>query len=176
MNIIQKSLLAIIAISLLLPISQAEDKIYRVEGLPSDLHYSTGTSYEIILTANDYASISEVNISVTNGSLSSTNSFDADVQNLILPSSEEGWTFFWQAPSQSFTLGEGNSLMTIIFTDSEGEVWSSYESMLRSPEIVSHSSSGVPDWANSLAWLGVSVTVLCTVAGSYVLRRDKPKH
>ncbi len=176
MNIIQKSLLAIIAISLFLPISQAEDKIYRVEGLPSDLHYSTGTSYEIILTANDYASISEVNISVTNGSLSSTNSFDADVQNLILPSSEEGWTFFWQAPSQSFSLGEGNSLMTIIFTDSEGEVWSSYESMLRPPEIVSHSSSGVPDWANSLAWLGVSVTVLCTVAGSYVLRRDKPKH
>ena len=176
MNIIQKSLLAIIAISLFLPISQAEDKIYRVEGLPSDLHYSTGNSYEIILTANDYASISEVNISVTNGSLSSTNSFDADVQNLILPSSEEGWTFFWQAPSQSFSLGEGNSLMTIIFTDSEGEVWSSYESMLRSPEIVSHSSSGVPDWANSLAWLGVSVTVLCTVAGSYVLRRDKPKH
>ena len=176
MNIIQKSLLAIIAISLFLPISQAEDKIYRVEGLPSDLHYSTGTSYEIILTANDYASISEVNISVTNGSLSSTNSFDADVQNLILPSSEEGWTFFWQAPSQSFSLGEGNSLMTIIFTDSEGEVWSSYESMLRSPEIVSHSSSGVPDWANSLAWLGVSVTVLCTVAGSYVLRRHKPKH
>ena len=176
MNIIQKSLLAIIAISLFLPISQAEDKIYRVEGLPSDLHYSTGTSYEIILTANDYASISEVNISVTNGSLSSTNSFDADVQNLILPSSEEGWTFFWQAPSQSFSLGEGNSLMTIIFTDSEGEVWSSYESMLRSPEIVSHSSSGVPDWANSLAWLGVSVTVLCTVAGFYVLRRHKPKH
>ena len=176
MNIIQKSLLAIIAISLFSPMSQAEDKIYRVEGLPSDLHYSTGTSYEIILTANDYASISEVNISVTNGSLSSTNSFDADVQNLILPSSEEGWTFFWQAPSQSFSLGEGNSLMTIIFTDSEGEVWSSYESMLRSPEIVSHSSSGVPDWANSLAWLGVSVTVLCTVAGSYVLRRDKPKH
>ena len=176
MNIIQKSLLAIIAISLFLPMSQAEDKIYRVEGLPSDLHYSTGTSYEIILTANDYASISEVNISATNGSLSSTNSFDADVQNLILPSSEEGWTFFWQAPSQSFSLGEGNSLMTIIFTDSDGEVWSSYESMLRSPEIVSHSSSGVPDWANSLAWLGVSVTVLCTVAGSYVLRRDKPKH
>ena len=176
MNIIQKSLLAIIAISLFLPISQAEDKINRVEGLPSDIHYTTGTSYEIILTANDYASISEVNISVTNGSLSSTNSFDADVQNLILPSSEEGWTFFWQAPSQSFSLGEGNSLMTIIFTDSEGEVWSSYESMLRSPEIVSHSSSGVPDWANSLAWLGVSVTVLCTVAGSYVLRRDKPKH
>ena len=66
--------------------------------------------------------------------------------------------------------------MIIIFTDSEGVVWSSYESMLRSSEIVSHSSSGVPDWANSLAWLGVSVTVLCTVAGSYVLRRDKPKH
>ena len=176
MNNFQKSLLGIIAITLLLPMSQAEDKIYRVEGLPNDLHYSTGSTYEIMLTANDYASISEVNISVTNGSLSSTNSFEADVNNLILESSEEGWTFFWQAPSQSFSLGEGNSLMSIIFIDSEGAVWSSYESMLRPPEIVSHSSSGVPDWANFLAWVGVSITVLCTVAVSYVLRRDKVKH
>tara|TARA_X000001036_G_scaffold404319_1_gene411537 strand:- start:54 stop:584 length:531 start_codon:yes stop_codon:yes gene_type:complete len=176
MNNFQKSLLAVIAITLLLPLSQAEDKIYRVEGLPDDLHYSTGSTYEVMLTANDYDSISEVNISVTNGSLSSTNSFETVANNLILESSEEGWTFFWQAPSQSFSLGEGNSLMIIIFTDLEGAVWSSYESMLRSPEIVSHSSSGVPDWANSLAWVGVSVTVLCTVAGSYVLRRDKVKH
>ena len=176
MNNFQKSLLAVIAITLLLPLSQAEDKIYRVEGLPDDLHYSTGSTYEVMLTVNDYDSISEVNISVTNGSLSSTNSFETVANNLILESSEEGWTFFWQAPSQSFSLGEGNSLMIIIFTDLEGAVWSSYESMLRSPEIVSHSSSGVPDWANSLAWVGVSVTVLCTVAGSYVLRRDKVKH
>ena len=176
MNNFQKSLLAVIAITLLLPLSQAEDKIYRVEGLPDDLHYSTGSTYEVMLTVNDYDSISEVNISVTNGSLSSTNSFETVANNLILESSEEGWTFFWQAPSQSFSLGEGNSLMIIIFTDIEGAVWSSYESMLRSPEIVSHSSSGVPDWANSLAWVGVSVTVLCTVAGSYVLRRDKVKH
>ena len=176
MNIFQKSLLAVFAISLLLPLSQAEDKIYRVEGIPENLHYSTGKSYEIIITANDYDSISEVNISVTNGSLSSTDSFEADVHNLVLESSENGWTFFWQAPAQSFSLGEGNSLITIIFNDSDGQVWSSYESMLRSPEIISHSSSGVPDWANSLAWGGVSITVLCTVAGSYVLRRDKIKH
>ena len=175
MDALQKSLLAIVAISLLLPIAQAEDKIYRVEGLPEDLHYSTGKSYEIVLTANEYASISEVNISVTNGSLSSTDSFEADVYNLILESSDEGWTFFWQAPTQSFSLGEGNSLMAIIFTDTEGQLWSSYESMLRSPEVVSHSTSGVPDWANSLAWAGVSITVLCSVAGSYVLRRDKIK-
>ena len=78
MNIFQKSLLAVFAISLLLPLSQAEDKIYRVEGIPENLHYSTGKSYEIIITANDYDSISEVNISVTNGSLSSTDSFEAD--------------------------------------------------------------------------------------------------
>ena len=122
MNNFQKSLLGIIAITLLLPMSQAEDKIYRVEGLPNDLHYSTGSTYEIMLTANDYASISEVNISVTNGSLSSTNSFETVANNLILESSEEGWTFFWQAPSQSFSLGEGNSLMIIIFTDLEGAV------------------------------------------------------
>ena len=175
MDALKKSLLAIIAISLFLPTLQAEDKIYRVDGLPSDLHYSTGSSYEISLTANDYASISEVNITVTNGSLSSTNTFEADIHNLILESSEEGWTFFWQAPTQSFGLGEGNSLMVITLTDLDGEIWSSYESMLRSPEIVLHSTSGVPDWANSLAWVGVSVTVLCTVAGSYVLRRDKIK-
>ena len=105
MNIFQKSLLAVFAISLLLPLSQAEDKIYRVEGIPENLHYSTGKSYEIIITANDYDSISEVNISVTNGSLSSTDSFEADVHNLVLESSEEGWTFFWQAPTQSFSLG-----------------------------------------------------------------------
>ena len=173
MDALKKSLFAIIAISLFLPTLQAEDKIYRVEGLPSDLHYSTGTSYEIRVTANDYASISEVNISVTNGSLSSTDVFEADVHNLILESSGEGWIFFWQAPSQSFGLGEGNSLMSIIFTDSDGGVWSSYESTLRSPEIKSHSSSNVPDWANSLAWIGVSITVLFTVAGAYVLRRDR---
>jgi len=175
MDALQKSLLAVIALSLFFPFTQADDKIYRVEGLPSDLHYSTGSSYEVILTANDYASISEVNISVTNGSLSLTNEFEADVHNLILESNEEGWTFFWQAPTQSFSLGEGNSLMSIIFTDADGQVWSSYESTLRSPEIVSHSTSGVPDWANSLAWAGVSITVLCSVAGSYVLRRDKIK-
>ena len=153
MDALQKSLLTLIAILLFLPIAQAEDKIYRVEGLPSNLHYSTGSTYEIILTANDYASISGVNITVTNGSLSLTTEFEADIHNLLLESSEEGWTFFWQAPSQSFGLGEGNSLMAIVFTDLDGEIWSSYESMLRSPEIVSHSSSGVPDWANSLAWL-----------------------
>tara|TARA_B100000959_G_C14740933_1_gene525039 strand:+ start:171 stop:698 length:528 start_codon:yes stop_codon:yes gene_type:complete len=173
MDALKKSLFAIIVISLFLPTLLAEDKIYRVEGLPNDLHYSTGTSYEIHVTANDYASISEVNISVTNGSLSLTDAFEADVHNLILESSEDGWIFFWQAPSQSFSLGEGNSLMSIVFTDSDGDVWSSYESMLRSPEIKSHSSSNVPDWANSLAWVGASITVLCTVAGAYVLRRDR---
>ena len=99
MDVLQKSLLAVVAISLFLPIAQSEDKIYRIEGLPEDLHYSTGKSYEIVLTANDYASISEVNISVTNGSLSSTDSFEAEVYNLILESSDEGWTFFWQAPT-----------------------------------------------------------------------------
>ena len=173
MAALKKSLLAIIAISLFLPTLQAEDKIYRVDGLPSDLHYSTGATYEIHITANDYSSISEVNISVTNGSLSSTDAFEADVRNLILEDSEDGWTFFWQAPSQSFSLGEGNSLMSIVFTDAEGEIWSSYESMIRSPELKSHSTSNVPDWANSLAWIGVSITVLCAVVGAYVLRRDK---
>ena len=173
MGALKKSLFTIIAISLFLPTLQAEDRIYRVDGLPSDLHYSTGTTYEIQVTANDYEAISEVNITVTNGSLSSTDSFESDVNNLILGSSEEGWTFFWQAPSESFGLGEGNSLMSIVFTDAEGDIWSAYESMLRSPEIISHSSSNVPDWANSLAWTGVSITVLCTVVGAYVLRRDR---
>ena len=173
MDALKKSLLAIIALSLFLPTLQAEDKIYRIDGLPSDLHYSTGKTYEIHITASDYDAISEVNITVTNGSLSSSDAFEVDIHNLILESSEEGWTFFWQAPSQSFSLGEGNSLMTIVFTDTEGDIWSSYESMLRSPELKAHGSSNVPDWANSLAWTGVSITVLCAVAGAYVLRRDK---
>ena len=72
MDALKKSLLAIIALSLFLPTLQAEDKIYRVDGLPSDLHYSTGNTYEIHITASDYDAISEVNITVTNGSLSSS--------------------------------------------------------------------------------------------------------
>ena len=173
MDALKKSLFVIITLSMFLPTLQAEENIYRIDGLPIDLHYSTGKIYEIQITANDYASISAVNISITNGSLSLTDVFEADVHNLILDASEEGWTFFWQAPVQSFSLGEGNSLLIINFIDSEGDLWSSYESMLRSPKIVSHSSSNVPDWANSLAWIGVSITVICTVAGAYVLRRDK---
>ena len=98
MDILQKTLVAVIVISSFLPSTQAEDKIYRVDGLPEDLHYSTGKSYEVVLTANDYTSISKVNISVTNGSLSSTDSFEADVHNLVLESSDEGWTFFLASP------------------------------------------------------------------------------
>ena len=47
-----------------------------------------------------------------------TDSFEADVHNLILESSEDGWTFFWQARTQSFSL-EKEILMTIIFTDND---------------------------------------------------------
>jgi len=176
MDALKKSLLAIIAITLFLPTLQAEDRIYRVDGLPTDLHYSTGAIYELQITANDYDSITVVTVGITNGSLSETNEFSGDpVTRLNLTASNEGWTVFWQAPSESFSLGEGNAVLTVIFGDDSEptEVWSLYEVVIRPPEVVSHSTSNVPDWANSLAWVGVSITVLCTVIGSYVLRRDK---
>ncbi|OIR23550.1 MAG: hypothetical protein BEU00_02225 [Marine Group III euryarchaeote CG-Epi3] len=179
MGVFQKSLLALVAITLFLPLSNAEDNIYRVDGLPSDLHYSTGTVYELQITANDYDSIAAVTVGVTNGTLSLTNDFGADsADRFNLSSSEDGWTIFWKAPTESFSLGEGNAILTVAFGDDSepSEIWALYEVVIRSPEIKSHSTSGVPDWANVLAWVGVSVTVLCTVAGSYVLRRDKPKH
>ena len=78
MGVFQKSLLALVAITLFLPLSNAEDNIYRVDGLPSDLHYSTGTVYELQITANDYDSIAAVTVGVTNGTLSLTNDFGAD--------------------------------------------------------------------------------------------------
>ena len=33
--------------------------------------------------------------------------------------------------------------------------------------------TGVPQWALSLAWTGASVTVILTVLGGLVLRRDR---
>ena len=65
--------------------------------------------------------------------------------------------------------------MSITFFDQDGDIWSSYSSVIRPPEIEAHSESNVPDWASSMAWIGVSVTVLLTVLGALVLRRDRLK-
>lgn len=164
------------AISLLLPAVQAEDKTYRVEGIPDDLHYTTGKIYELKISASDYASITAVTITVTNGSLSETSDFVGEVvSSLVLGSTEEGWNIFWKAPSESFSLGEGNTVLSIVFTDDSepSEVWASYEVVIRPPEVESHDGPNVPNWALSLAWLGVSATVLLTIFGSIILRRDR---
>ena len=54
-----------------------------------------------------------------------------------------------------------------------GTTWASYDSVLRSPEIVAESDAGVPEWALSLAWTGASITVILTIIGALVLRRDR---
>ena len=114
-----------------------------------------------------------MNITVTNGTLSETSEFTAEVHQLILSSSNEGWTFHWQAPSESFGLGEGEAELAIVFENQDGGIWSTYNSVLRPPEIEAHDEAGVPEWALSLAWTGASLTVLLTVIGAIVLRRDR---
>ena len=173
MYLLRKALFVVLAISLLFPISQADDSVYRVDGLPENLHFATGASYEMTLTASNYSAISAVNITVTNGTLSETSEFTAEVHQLILSSSNEGWTFHWQAPSESFELGEGEAELAIVFENQDGGIWSTYNSVLRPPEIEAHDEAGVPEWALSLAWTGASLTVLLTVIGAIVLRRDR---
>ena len=63
--------------------------------------------------------------------------------------------------------------MSIIFEEEDGTVWSTFDSVLRPPEIHAADESAVPDWAMSLAWIGVSITVILTVLGALVLRRDR---
>jgi hypothetical protein len=172
MNSLRSSLILVIAICIFLPLSQAEDNVYRVEGLPEDLHYETGKTYQIDLIANDESEISSVSISITNGSLSETEEFGESIQSLELDSSDSGWTFYWQAPSESFELGEGEAELSIIFNE-DGEVWATFDSVLRPPEIHAEDTTSVPQWALSLAWIGVSITVILTIVGSIVLRRDR---
>jgi len=169
----KKSLVVLFAFCFMVQFSGAEDNTYRVEGLPEDLHFETGKVYSVGLIASNYSAISNVNISVTNGTLSETETFEDNILVLNLSESQEGWTFYWQAPSESFELGEGNALLSINFETSEGESWSYYESVIRPPEVVAHSEPAVPDWALSLAWTGASVTVLVTIIGALVLRRDR---
>ena len=170
---LRKGLLVVLAICLFLPLSQAGDPVHRVDGLPDNLHFVAGKSYEITLTASNYSAISAVNISVTNGTLSESSEFTADVHQLVLSSSNDGWTFNWQAPEESFELGEGEAELSIIFEDQDGGVWSFYNSVLRPPEIDAHHEPGVPQWALSMAWIGASLTVILTVIGAIVLRRDR---
>ena len=102
---LRNSLVLAIAICVFLPLSQAEDNVYRVEGIPDDLHYETAKVYHIDLTANNYSAIASVTITISNGTLSETEEFTPDVKSLELGSSDAGWTFYWEAPSESFELG-----------------------------------------------------------------------
>ena len=170
---LRNSLIAILVICLILPLAKADENTYRVDGLPDNLHFESGKSYALSISASNYSAISKVNITVTNGTLSETEDFSPEIHALILSESSDGWAFYWEAPSESFVLGEGNAILSIIFEDSEGAIWSSFESVLRPPELVVHEEPVVPMWALSLAWSGASVVVIVTVIGSLVLRRDR---
>ena len=62
---------------------------------------------------------------------------------------------------------------TAIIFNEDGEVWATFDSVLRPPEIHAEDTTSVPQWALSLAWIGVSITVILTIVGSIVLRRDR---
>ena len=124
---LRNSLILVIAICAFLPLSQAEDNVYRVEGIPDDLHYEIAKVYQINLTANNNSDIASVTITISNGTLSETEEFTPDVKSLELGSSDAGWTYYWEAPSESFELGEGEAILSIIFKEEDGSVWSSFE-------------------------------------------------
>jgi len=161
------------AICLFLPLVQAEDNLYRVDGIPDNLHYEIGKSYQIDLTVSNYTSVSYIVITITNGTLSETEEFGESNLEINLTDGSEGWVFHWKAPTESFNLGEGNAELRIVFKNQNGTTWASYDSVLRSPEIIVESGTGVPEWALSLAWTGASVTVILTIIGALVLRRDR---
>ena len=165
-------LVLMFAVCLFLPSVQAEDNLYRIDGIPDNLHYETGKSYKLDISV-DSLNVSYIIVTISNGTLSETEDFGESNLELNLTDGSEGWFFHWQAPTESFDLGEGNAELTIVFKDSDDEIWSTFDSILRSPEVVAEGGAGVPQWALSLAWTGASVTVILTVLGGLVLRRDR---
>ncbi len=165
-------LVLMFAICLFLPSVQAEDNLYRIDGIPDNLHYETGKSYQIDISV-DSLNVSYIIVTISNGTLSETEDFGESNLELNLTDGSEGWIFHWQAPTESFVLGEGNAELAIVFKDADHEIWSTFDSILRSPEVVAEGGTGVPQWALSLAWTGASVTVILTVLGGLVLRRDR---
>ena len=165
-------LILMLAIILFSPLVQAEDNLYRVDGIPDNLHYETGKSYQIDITVSNSSSVSYIIITITNGTLSETDEFGESNLELNLTDNSEGWFFHWQAPTESFDLGEGNAVLSVVFKYQNGTTWSSFDSILRSPEVVAESGTGVPQWALSLAWAGAGITIILTLIGALVLRRD----
>ena len=165
-------LVLMFAVCLFLPSVQAEDNLYRIDGIPDNLHYETGKSYQMDISV-DSLNVSYIIVTISNGTLSETEDFGESNLELNLTDGSEGWFFHWQAPTESFDLGEGNAELTIIFKDSDDETWSTFYSILRSTEVVAEGGAGVPQWALSLAWTGAGVTVILTVLGGLVLRRDR---
>ena len=165
-------LVLVFAICLFLPSVQAEDNLYRIDGIPDNLHYETGKSYQIDISV-DSLNVSYIIVTISNGTLSETEDFGESNLELNLTDGSEGWIFHWQAPTESFVLGEGNAELAIVFKDADHEIWSTFDSILRSPEVVAEGGTGVPQWALSLAWIGAGVTFILTILGGLVLRRDR---
>ena len=91
---IRNLLVILLAVTFFLPLTLAEDNTYRVEGLPDDLHFESGKAYTVTLTASNYSAIANVNISVTNGSLSETEDFGDNVLSLNLAFKRINGIFF----------------------------------------------------------------------------------
>ena len=107
-------LVLMFAICLFLPSVQAEDNLYRIDGIPDNLHYETGKSYQIDISV-DSLNVSYIVVTMSNGTLSETEDFGESNLELNLTDGSEGWLFHWQAPTESFDLGEGNAELTIVF-------------------------------------------------------------
>ena len=143
---------------------------YRVDGLPLD--YALGEVYEVTLTVSDPGAVTGVTITTTNGSLSAVNEFgEGEAHDLQFGASDDGWSFFWQAPADAHELGEGEAEFSVTFAGEDDSTWAGYETVVRPPPIHAEDEEATPEWALQLAWGGVALTGILALAAAFMLRR-----
>ena len=181
-----KCLLATLLFSLILISPAQSETSYFVTGVEDAvLHgYETGSIYEINIMVRSNLSIGGLNISITNGSLSFSDTFTEDELHSLLVtepsenSNYENWTFWWAAPTSSFGLGEGDSVFSIDFLVSDdngtlsGDVALSSQWLIPPPPF-SSDLGVVPSWAEDLAWFGALSTVALILVSVLIFSRKE---
>ena len=186
LKIISKWLIVTLFASLVLVVPAQSETSYFVTGVEDAiLHgYERGVVYEINIMVRSDSSIGGLNVAITNGSLSFSNTFEEDpIHSLLItePSESgnyENWSFWWVAPTTSFPLGEGESIFNIDFIVSEEDGTLSDEIALSSywlipPPPFSSDLGSVPTWAKDLAWFGALSTAALVIVSVLIFSRKQ---
>jgi len=185
LKLISKWLIAALSISLVLVTPAQSETSYFVTGVDDAIlnGYEKGAVYEVNIMVRSNLTIGGLNISITNGSLSFTNTLSEDsIHSLLITEptesgNYENWSFWWFAPTSSFELGEGESIFHLDFLVSNengtltGEVALSSQWLIPPPPFSSDSGI-IPSWAGDLAWFGALCTVLLILV-SVIISRQK---